>query len=259
MTAIRRSCDFITHAPVEGAAIRARASKGGLNFWSTSNRFLLVYLGKQFRGAVASRSYFYLNGLVDSVRDWIPLFAIPQMASRYLPRCQGSMSFRQARIEPASKRITVYRFRTMPPVAIEEERRSAITTHQDDRVTCTGRTLRHFRLAAADLQQTQKAMSWIKPRTQAPCYRGPVRSTTSAADDKDHAHKLRGTLGLPTGTCPCETRLLVEWYPTTRTQPLELGTADAAGTSPGSGVASRTLATTMVPGQRADCGNDLIH
>ena len=77
--------------------------------------------------------------------------------------------FRQQRVGFAGRKITVYKFRTMRPVELADERRAAITAEDDDRVTKVGRTLRKLRLD--ELPQIfnilKWQMSWIGPRPEA--------------------------------------------------------------------------------------------
>jgi lipopolysaccharide/colanic/teichoic acid biosynthesis glycosyltransferase len=81
----------------------------------------------------------------------------------------GPILFRQARIGYAGARITVYKFRTMRPVDIEDERRAAMTGDGDDRITRVGAFLRRTRID--ELPQIfnilKWQMSWIGPRPEA--------------------------------------------------------------------------------------------
>jgi len=77
--------------------------------------------------------------------------------------------FRQKRIGHAGKRITVYKFRTMRPAEIEDERLAAMTSDGDDRITRVGMCLRYLRVD--ELPQIYNIlcwqMSWIGPRPEA--------------------------------------------------------------------------------------------
>ena len=97
----------------------------------------------------------------------LPLMGIVALAIR--AEGPGPILFRQARIGYAGKRITVYKFRTMKPVSIEDERRAAMTDKDDERITRVGRFLRTTRID--ELPQIfnilRWQMSWIGPRPEA--------------------------------------------------------------------------------------------
>jgi lipopolysaccharide/colanic/teichoic acid biosynthesis glycosyltransferase len=82
---------------------------------------------------------------------------------------RGPALFRQSRVGHAGKIITVYKFRTMRPAEIEDERDSAKTRDDDDRITRVGQSLRKLRLD--ELPQIfnilKWQMSWIGPRPEA--------------------------------------------------------------------------------------------
>jgi lipopolysaccharide/colanic/teichoic acid biosynthesis glycosyltransferase len=82
---------------------------------------------------------------------------------------KGPVLFRQKRVGHAGKSITVYKFRTMRPIEIEDELDAAITKDGDDRVTRVGHWLRMLRLD--ELPQIfnilKWQMSWIGPRPEA--------------------------------------------------------------------------------------------
>ncbi len=82
---------------------------------------------------------------------------------------RGPVLFRQKRVGHAGKRITVYKFRTMRPVDIEDERRAAMTGDDDERITRVGRTLRNLRLDELPqiINILKWQMSWIGPRPEA--------------------------------------------------------------------------------------------
>ena len=81
----------------------------------------------------------------------------------------GPVLFRQARIGHAGRRITVYKFRTMHVVSIEDERRAAMTGADDERITKVGAFLRRTRLDEVPqiFNILQWRMSWIGPRPEA--------------------------------------------------------------------------------------------
>ena len=59
---------------------------------------------------------------------------------------RGPILFRQARIGHLGRRITVYKFRTMRPVSVDDERRAAMTGKDDERITRVGAFLRRTRI-----------------------------------------------------------------------------------------------------------------
>ncbi len=79
------------------------------------------------------------------------------------------MLFRQKRVGHAGKLITVYKFRTMRPVDVEDERRAAMTSDDDERITRVGRVLRNLRLDELPqiINILKWQMSWIGPRPEA--------------------------------------------------------------------------------------------
>jgi len=81
--------------------------------------------------------------------------------------------FRQKRVGHAGKPITVYKFRTMRPVEVEDEdqdqRAAAMTRDDDGRITRVGRVLRNLRLDELPqiINILKWQMSWIGPRPEA--------------------------------------------------------------------------------------------
>jgi lipopolysaccharide/colanic/teichoic acid biosynthesis glycosyltransferase len=126
-----------------------------------------------FGSLVPSRAYFHLKGLVDFVCALallpvsLPVMLVIAVAIRLDSR--GPVLFRQRRVGFAGRMITVYKFRTMRPVIVEDERAAAMTSDGDERVTRVGRTLRKLRLD--ELPQIfnilKWEMSWIGPRPEA--------------------------------------------------------------------------------------------
>jgi lipopolysaccharide/colanic/teichoic acid biosynthesis glycosyltransferase len=119
------------------------------------------------------RGYFHLKGLIDFVCSvlvlpiLLPLMALIAIAIRL--DSHGSALFRQKRVGHAGKLITIYKFRTMRSVSIDDERRAAMTEDDDDRITRVGHVLRKLRLD--ELPQIfnilKWEMSWIGPRPEA--------------------------------------------------------------------------------------------
>jgi lipopolysaccharide/colanic/teichoic acid biosynthesis glycosyltransferase len=82
---------------------------------------------------------------------------------------KGPALFRQKRVGHAGSRITVYKFRTLHVVDVEDERCAAMTRDDDDRITRIGKVLRTLRID--ELPQIFNSlmwqMSWIGPRPEA--------------------------------------------------------------------------------------------
>ena len=132
-----------------------------------------------FGSLLPARGYFYLKGLIDFLFALLilpvvlPVMAVCAIAIRLDSR--GPVLFRQKRVGHAGKPIIVYKFRTMRPVDIEEERdpgskrRAAMTSDGDDRITRAGRVLRQLRLDELPqiINILKWEMSWIGPRPEA--------------------------------------------------------------------------------------------
>jgi len=126
-----------------------------------------------FGSLVPARGYFYLKGLIDFTFSLallplaLPLMAATALAIRF--DSKGPVLFRQKRVGHAGKAITVYKFRTMRPVEIEDERRALMTDHNDDRITRVGRVLRKLRIDELPqiINILKWEMSWIGPRPEA--------------------------------------------------------------------------------------------
>jgi lipopolysaccharide/colanic/teichoic acid biosynthesis glycosyltransferase len=126
-----------------------------------------------FGSLVPARGYFHLKGLIDVALalSLLPL-ALPLMGVIAIAIAiddKGPVLFRQKRVGYGGKPITVYKFRTMRVVELEDERASAMTKDGDHRVTRVGRVLRRLRLD--ELPQIFNIllfqMSWIGPRPEA--------------------------------------------------------------------------------------------
>src|SRR4051812_31556023 len=124
---------------------------------SLTGRVELEHLSENsFGSLLPARGYFYLKGLIDFLFAVailplaLPLMAVCAIAIRI--DSDGPALFRQKRVGHAGKPITVYKFRTMRQVAVEDDRghhakrQAAITNDDDERVTRVGRVLRRLRL-----------------------------------------------------------------------------------------------------------------
>jgi lipopolysaccharide/colanic/teichoic acid biosynthesis glycosyltransferase len=126
-----------------------------------------------FGSLLPARGYFYLKGLVDFLFAVLllplvlPFMALIALAIRL--DTKGPALFRQKRVGHAGSRITVYKFRTMHVVDVEDERSAAMTRDDDDRITRIGKVLRTLRID--ELPQIFNIlmwqMSWIGPRPEA--------------------------------------------------------------------------------------------
>jgi lipopolysaccharide/colanic/teichoic acid biosynthesis glycosyltransferase len=173
--------DFSADMPDEWEAFLADAALGGRIVYqvkqlseSLTGRVELEHLSENsFGSLLPARGYFYLKGLADFLAAVVLLpVALPAMALIALAiriESPGPVLFRQKRVGHAGKRITVYKFRTMRPVDVEDERHSAMTKDDDERVTRVGKLLRKLRID--ELPQIfnilKWQMSWIGPRPEA--------------------------------------------------------------------------------------------
>jgi lipopolysaccharide/colanic/teichoic acid biosynthesis glycosyltransferase len=173
--------DFAADLPDEWEAFLADAALAGRIVYqvkqlseSLTGRVELAHLSENsFGSLLPAQGYFYLKSLGDFLFAVLllplalPLMGIVALAIR--AEGPGPILFRQARIGYAGARITVYKFRTMKPVSIEDERRAAMTDEDDERITRVGRFLRRTRID--ELPQIFNIlnwqMSWIGPRPEA--------------------------------------------------------------------------------------------
>ncbi len=173
--------DFGADMPDEWEAFLADAALDGRIVYqvkqlseSLTGRVELEHLSENsFGSLLPARGYFYLKGLVDFIGALVilplalPLMALIAIAIRI--DSAGPALFRQRRVGHAGRSITVYKFRTMRPVDLSDDRDAAMTKDDDDRVTNIGRVLRKLRLD--ELPQIfnilKWQMSWIGPRPEA--------------------------------------------------------------------------------------------
>src|SRR6185295_17946217 len=179
--------DFSEDLPDEWEAFLADAALAGRMVYqvkqlseSLTGRVEIEHLSENsFGSLLPARGYFHLKGLIDFLFAVAILpVALPVMAGcalAILTDSKGSVLFRQKRVGHAGKPITVYKFRTMRPVELDDEvedqdeRAAAMTRDDDDRITRVGRVLRNLRLD--ELPQIfnilKWQMSWIGPRPEA--------------------------------------------------------------------------------------------
>ena len=173
--------DFAADMPDEWEAFLADAALAGRIVYqvkqlseSLTGRVELAHLSENsFGSLLPARGYFHLKSLTDflfavaMLPVALPLMAIVAAAIKLDDG--GDVLFRQSRVGHAGKRITVYKFRTMKPVEIADERQAAMTSDGDERVTRVGRFLRRTRID--ELPQIfnilKFEMSWIGPRPEA--------------------------------------------------------------------------------------------
>ncbi|MCL6728573.1 sugar transferase [Sphingomonas hankyongi] len=173
--------DFSADLPDEWEAFLADAALAGRIVYqvkqlseSLTGRVELEQLSENsFGSLLPARGYFYLKSFGDFILALLllpvalPVMALIAVAIRLESR--GPALFRQKRVGHTGKNFTVYKFRTMLPVEIGDERHAAITQDDDDRVTRAGRFLRNTRLD--ELPQIfnilKWQMSWIGPRPEA--------------------------------------------------------------------------------------------
>ena len=173
--------DFSADLPDEWEAFLADAALAGRIVYqvkqlseSLTGRVELEQLSENsFGSLLPARGYFYLKGLGDFLIAVAVLpLALPLMAAIAVAirlESSGPVLFRQKRVGHAGKRIIVYKFRTMLDAGTDGDRRAAITSANDQRITRVGRVLRYLRLD--ELPQIfnilKWEMSWIGPRPEA--------------------------------------------------------------------------------------------
>ena len=173
--------DFAADLPDEWEAFLADAALAGRIVYqvkqlseSLTGRVELDHLSENsFGSLLPARGYFHLKTVVDFLVAVVllpvalPLMAVVALAIRI--EGPGPILFRQARIGHAGRRMTVYKFRTMRPVSIDDERQAAMTGRDDERITKVGAFLRRTRID--ELPQIfnilKLQMSWIGPRPEA--------------------------------------------------------------------------------------------
>ncbi|CAA9500463.1 MAG: UDP-N-acetylgalactosamine-undecaprenyl-phosphate N-acetylgalactosaminephosphotransferase [uncultured Sphingomonas sp.] len=173
--------DFSADLPDEWEAFLADAALAGRIVYqvkqlseSLSGRVELEHLSENsFGSLLPARGYFYLKAAGDFLFAVAILpFVLPLMAGIALAiraDSPGTILFRQKRVGHAGKLITVYKFRTMREVTVENARVAAMTSDDDDRITRVGGTLRMLRLDELPqiLNILKWEMSWIGPRPEA--------------------------------------------------------------------------------------------
>jgi lipopolysaccharide/colanic/teichoic acid biosynthesis glycosyltransferase len=173
--------DFSAHLPDEWEAFLANAALSGRVVYqhkqlseSLTGRVELEHLSENnFGSLVPSVGYFYLKAVADFALAVLVLpIALPIMAAIAIAirvDSNGPAIFCQKRVGHRGLAFTVYKFRTMHPVRLQDERHDAITQVGDDRITRVGRVLRRLRID--ELPQIfnilKGEMSWIGPRPEA--------------------------------------------------------------------------------------------
>ncbi|MFL6743455.1 MAG: sugar transferase [Sphingomicrobium sp.] len=173
--------DFSEALPDEWEAFLADAALEGRMVYqvkqlseSLTGRVEIEHLSENsFGSLLPARGYFHLKGLIDFLVALAMLpVALPVMAACAIAikaDSPGTILFRQKRVGHAGRPITVYKFRTMRPVDVDDEREAAMTRVDDERITRIGRMLRNLRFD--ELPQIfnilKWQMSWIGPRPEA--------------------------------------------------------------------------------------------
>ena len=173
--------DFRADLPDKWEAFLADAALAGRIVYqvkqlseSLTGRVELEQLSENsFGSLLPARGYFYLKSLADFAFALLVLpIALPVMGAVAIAirlESKGPALFRQARVGYAGKRISIYKFRTMRAVEVEDERSAAMTKDGDDRITRVGKWLRKLRID--ELPQIFNIlnweMSWIGPRPEA--------------------------------------------------------------------------------------------
>jgi lipopolysaccharide/colanic/teichoic acid biosynthesis glycosyltransferase len=173
--------DFAADLPPQWEAFLADAALAGRVVYqvkqlseSLTGRVEIDHLSENsFGSLVPARGYFYLKNLGDFCAAVIllplaaPVLAACAVAIRIDSR--GPVFFRQKRVGHAGRPITVLKFRTMHPHDRDDERHSAMTQDDDERITRVGAWLRRSRLDELPqiINILKGEMSWIGPRPEA--------------------------------------------------------------------------------------------
>jgi lipopolysaccharide/colanic/teichoic acid biosynthesis glycosyltransferase len=173
--------DFGADMPDAWEAFLADAALGGRIVYqvkqlaeSLTGRVEIERLSENsFGSLLPARGYFHLKSLVDFLFAVVllpvalPFMLLVGIAIRL--DSKGPALFRQKRVGHAGQLITVYKFRTMYTVDVDDERSAAMTRDGDDRITREGAVLRKLRID--ELPQMfnilKWEMSWIGPRPEA--------------------------------------------------------------------------------------------
>jgi lipopolysaccharide/colanic/teichoic acid biosynthesis glycosyltransferase len=173
--------DFGADMPDEWEAFLADAALAGRIVYqvkqlaeSLTGRVEIERLSENsFGSLLPARGYFYLKSVVDFLFALVvfpialPFMLLVGIAIRL--DSKGPALFRQKRVGHAGQLITVYKFRTMYTVDVDDERSAAMTRDGDDRITRVGAVLRKLRID--ELPQMfnilKWEMSWIGPRPEA--------------------------------------------------------------------------------------------
>ena len=173
--------DFGADLPAEWEAFLADAALAGRIVYqvkqlseSLTGRVELEQLSENsFGSLVPARGYFYLKSAADFVFALLMLpMALPLMAAIAIAirlDSPGPVFFSQKRIGHAGRPITIYKFRTMHLVDVEDERTAAMTKQKDGRITKVGHFLRKLRIDELPqiINVLRWEMSWIGPRPEA--------------------------------------------------------------------------------------------
>ena len=173
--------DFGADLPDEWEAFLADAALAGRIVYqvkqlseSLTGRVELEQLSENsFGSLLPARGYFYLKSFIDFLVALavlpvvLPLAIFIGVAIRL--DSSGPIFFRQKRIGHAGRPITVYKFRTMQTVDIQDELTAAMTKHKDVRITKVGGVLRKLRIDELPqiINILKWQMSWIGPRPEA--------------------------------------------------------------------------------------------
>src|SRR3990170_181402 len=150
--------DFAAEMPDEWEMFLADAALAGRIVYqvkqlseSLTGRVELKHLSENsFGSLLPARGYFHLKSLADFLVAVALLpVALPMMGLVALAiklEDKGDILFRQVRTGHAGRGIRVYKFRTMKPIEVEDERQAAITGKGDERITPGGAFLRRWRV-----------------------------------------------------------------------------------------------------------------
>jgi lipopolysaccharide/colanic/teichoic acid biosynthesis glycosyltransferase len=142
---------------------------------SLTGRVEVAHLSENsFGSLIPARGYFHLKSVIDffAALLLVPILIVPMLLVALAIKfdSRGPALFRQRRLGLAGRPIIIFKFRTMcVHDAGDDERGSAMTGDQDDRITRLGAFLRRTRIDELPqiINILKGEMSWIGPRPEA--------------------------------------------------------------------------------------------
>jgi lipopolysaccharide/colanic/teichoic acid biosynthesis glycosyltransferase len=174
--------DFAADLPPEWESFLADAALAGRMVYqvkqlseSLTGRVEVAHLSENsFGSLIPARGYFHLKSVIDffAALLLVPILIVPMLLVALAIKfdSRGPALFRQRRLGLAGRPIIIFKFRTMRVHdAGDDERGSAMTGDQDDRITRLGAFLRRTRIDELPqiINILKGEMSWIGPRPEA--------------------------------------------------------------------------------------------